>query len=790
MAFNKDFSTYFLTQPEEEDFQVSYTGTEDGFTCSHCSTSYEKDLQLAAELGKTLLERNKELETSLKQHQNVLEDQAQEIEYLTKQTTALREVNDSRLRIYEQLEVSIQDLERNNQRLLFEHSTDKKTIKTQLATIESLENRCDELQQSLNELSVELEKEKRRSHQQNVGDERRTASQHAAPSTRDDEEVSGLLRQIQDMKSQRTRDLRRITDLEENVANVLQENASLEERLAAVSEREQDLKTMQEELSTLEDIRQGHLCRRCLRIADDRSILGEDEDDVSLIESLISEVDHRYILSQLQESLASADSDNPYKILVQKYEELVRAQRKIQAGGNGGSEQPLSLQEELEMSGIGGQSSGPNSGSLGYHDSGPMSLQGSGPMSLQEELEMHSANPKQSVNKKISRDFCESDTSSSGFSDDISNKSTQTEVKYLPGAFLCTISDGDDCRFSIYDDASPVESRFRKTPEYRQLFREIFDVLKRAAEAKDEGEKLPLLDDTLVGDELAACPKVPPVTPAKEDLPLLKLIEDGQSVISEEPTSEYGPSSLDNNLDSLAIEKDSASILSFDTESDVGNTSTLKKSSKRSRSRRKNKSQSRLNTENVENECRDRSVSQSTTTPGAQPVAIMNQDAAATVAGHHAPSTLSSLDEPLIKPKRDILEDLVDGVVKSRKKSKRHTKLLDDRHNTASPPALVGINTVCVNNKLLRRRCRAQSASDSPSRTPDRTTYENLCRYETSNARKYDVESFTNNTASSSAAQEVAKLKILEKSYAEVLKNNSRHHHNQKHRTSFHRKFN
>lgn len=38
------------------------------------------DLQLAAELGKTLLERNKELETSLRQHQNVIEDQTQEIE--------------------------------------------------------------------------------------------------------------------------------------------------------------------------------------------------------------------------------------------------------------------------------------------------------------------------------------------------------------------------------------------------------------------------------------------------------------------------------------------------------------------------------------------------------------------------------------------------------------------------------------------------------------------------------------------------------------------------------------
>lgn len=38
------------------------------------------DLQLAAELGKTLLERNKELENALKHHQNIIEDQTQEIE--------------------------------------------------------------------------------------------------------------------------------------------------------------------------------------------------------------------------------------------------------------------------------------------------------------------------------------------------------------------------------------------------------------------------------------------------------------------------------------------------------------------------------------------------------------------------------------------------------------------------------------------------------------------------------------------------------------------------------------
>lgn len=108
-------------------------------------------------------------------------------------------------------------------------------------------------------------------------------------------------------------------------------------------------------------------------------------------------------------------------------------------------------------------------------------------------------------------DFSEAETSSSGFSDETSNKATQTD-RERPGSFLCTIADGEDCRFSIYDDASPIDSRFRNRPEYRELFKEIFTILKKAAENKDEGEKLPLLDDTVPV-------KCPPVTPANEDMP-------------------------------------------------------------------------------------------------------------------------------------------------------------------------------------------------------------------------------------------------------------------------------
>lgn len=51
-------------------------------------------------------------------------------QYLRKQSAALREVNDSRLRIYENLEVSINDIEKSNNRLTAESNNQKKTIKT------------------------------------------------------------------------------------------------------------------------------------------------------------------------------------------------------------------------------------------------------------------------------------------------------------------------------------------------------------------------------------------------------------------------------------------------------------------------------------------------------------------------------------------------------------------------------------------------------------------------------------------------------------------------------------
>lgn len=83
-------------------------------------------------------------------------------QYLRKQNAALREVNDSRLRIYEQLEVSIQDLERDKHRLAVEYAADKKKFKSASQNVECLETKCDDLSKQINELQTLLDMERKK----------------------------------------------------------------------------------------------------------------------------------------------------------------------------------------------------------------------------------------------------------------------------------------------------------------------------------------------------------------------------------------------------------------------------------------------------------------------------------------------------------------------------------------------------------------------------------------------------------------------------------------------------
>ncbi|XP_021965370.1 uncharacterized protein DDB_G0283357 isoform X2 [Folsomia candida] len=117
-----------------------------------CNNWTLQDLQLAAELGRTLLERNEELETELKQQQVVIDDQAQEIEFLTKQSISMKEESANRSKIYENLESSICELEKTNSQLSRKHEVDKKRIQSLGENIEYLERKCDELNVTLQSL--------------------------------------------------------------------------------------------------------------------------------------------------------------------------------------------------------------------------------------------------------------------------------------------------------------------------------------------------------------------------------------------------------------------------------------------------------------------------------------------------------------------------------------------------------------------------------------------------------------------------------------------------------------
>ncbi|XP_020379581.2 cerebellar degeneration-related protein 2-like isoform X1 [Rhincodon typus] len=112
----------------------------------------EQDLHLAAELGKTLLERNKELEDSLQHMYATNQEQVQEIEYLSKQLEMLRQMNEQHAKVYEQLDVTARDLELHNQRLVLDSKASQQKIDRLTETIESLQSQVDALQNQVQEM--------------------------------------------------------------------------------------------------------------------------------------------------------------------------------------------------------------------------------------------------------------------------------------------------------------------------------------------------------------------------------------------------------------------------------------------------------------------------------------------------------------------------------------------------------------------------------------------------------------------------------------------------------------
>ncbi|XP_061606508.1 cerebellar degeneration-related protein 2 isoform X2 [Phyllopteryx taeniolatus] len=122
----------------------------------------EHDLHLAAKLGKTLLDRNRELEQALQQMYSTNREKLLEIEYLAKQVELLRHMNDQHAKVYEQLDLSTRDLERGNKRLVQDERLAQNKINSLAESIDGLQTHVEGLQNQLEALAERNKQEQRR----------------------------------------------------------------------------------------------------------------------------------------------------------------------------------------------------------------------------------------------------------------------------------------------------------------------------------------------------------------------------------------------------------------------------------------------------------------------------------------------------------------------------------------------------------------------------------------------------------------------------------------------------
>lgn len=462
---------------------------------------YETDLQLAAELGKTLLERNQELEETVRQQQLLIEEQEQELQHLSRQAASLREVNESRLKIYEQLEQNVAELEKSNQRLQQESRADKKRIRSLSTSVDVLEKKCEELQELADHLRLSL----RPRDQQDDTAEPVTAGHQNEPledsfgvdrvvpsgSPNGDTDFLGfeespfgteLVRlrcSLSRLKCQLSKEQETREELQTEVDNLVQENMRLQEEVLASQEREHQCLNLQMEMDILEDDKR--LCSNC-RLLNRLDRCEEPEEELSELDhfsmvqlkdglvvygdqdSLPEVVDSRPVAqSQDAESQVSllSELDAQYRLLIDKYEALLDARcRSLGLDG------PIA-----EPTWAGTKSSSPVS-----------AVKKTDYPSLSTGSDAESA---ESGEASLSSGFSEVTTERVFTDQAVQTEAASAEARRQLALDITAIKNqGSD---------DPLGQHFsRSPPEYKKLFAEIFAVLKRTVTDGTISEKTEL----------------------------------------------------------------------------------------------------------------------------------------------------------------------------------------------------------------------------------------------------------------------------------------------------------
>lgn len=146
-------------------------------------------------------------------------------------------------------------------------------------TIETLENKCEDLQKTVDDLNAQLEIARRRAERKpELSEKPKEDPKFLEPTTpsskkpdvcstpnktpiplpeltKDDEDLLRLSDELRESKVSFAQEHRRVTELEEQLASMVQENNRLQEQLRNWHQREDEPKSMHEEFAILEEVR-------------------------------------------------------------------------------------------------------------------------------------------------------------------------------------------------------------------------------------------------------------------------------------------------------------------------------------------------------------------------------------------------------------------------------------------------------------------------------------------------------------------------------------------------------
>uniref|UniRef100_A0A8C3ATV4 Cerebellar deration related protein 2 n=1 Tax=Cyclopterus lumpus TaxID=8103 RepID=A0A8C3ATV4_CYCLU len=307
----------------------------------------EHDLQLAAELGKTLLERNRELEQGLQQMYSTNQEQLQEIEYLTKQVDLLRQVNDQHAKVYEQLDVSARELEHSNHKLLLDRRTAQQKIQGLTETAELLQTQVEELQHQVEDLKLSPSQPLKRPHRekwpsrssQSVSclkeyddDEPSSDGLESSDVSWHEEEQASLRQSLRGLQTQFASERAQREASEREAELLASENAALEQQLAGMEGCRARVSELEREAEELRQLWKSDSSTRSTRPDAIHSLLPsamflhpeeESDGDAAVSNHECSCVRRAEVVKYRGISLLN-EVDAQYSALQVKYDELLR----------------------------------------------------------------------------------------------------------------------------------------------------------------------------------------------------------------------------------------------------------------------------------------------------------------------------------------------------------------------------------------------------------------------------------------------------------------------------------